>query len=203
LIDHDVLVLFMGSISEKRGRSEAILGELAELGLMLARELAAQARACEEPEQQVALVEAFHKTSRAVRLTLALDAKLDRNAARETREAETCVRQAAVKAEAAPEPPTPAETRKTRVRNLMRRLLWNESEGDEDEHDMLADDLDARLAEASLAPDFEILPVEVVARRIAADMGLSGKIELSLCEPPPRPPGAAGSSPSLATADTG
>jgi hypothetical protein len=182
----------MSSSTEKRGRSEAILGELAELGLMLARELAAQARTCEDPTQQVALVEAFHKTSRAVRLTLALDVKLDRDAACEARDAardaEAVARRVENAAKAAPEAPTPADRRKARIRNLMRRLLWNESEGDADEYDALMDDLDARLYEASLTPDFKTLPVETVARRIAADMGLSGEIVLSLCELPPPPP---------------
>jgi hypothetical protein len=195
----------MSTPAEKRGRSEAILGELAELGLMLARELATQARACEEPEQQVALVDAFHKTSRAVRLTLALDAKLDRDAAREARDAacdaETRARRAEGAVRAAPAEPTPRDARKARVRNLTRRLLWNESEGDVDEYDALMDDLDARLHEAALAADFEALPVETVARSIAADMGLSGEIVLSLREPP-SPPRLSPTS-SLATADTG
>ena len=195
----------MSTLAEKRGRSEAILGELAELGLMLARDLATQARACEEPGQQVGLVDAFHKTSRAVRLTLALDAKLDRDAAREARDAacdaETRARRADDAVRGAPAPATPADTRKGRVRNLMRRLVWNESEGDEDELDSLMDDLDARLHEAALAADFETLPVEAVARRIAADMGLSSEIVLSLCEAPP-PPRLSPTS-SLATADTG
>jgi hypothetical protein len=195
----------MSQSAEKRGRSEAILGELAELGLMLARELASQARACEDPAQQVALVDAFHKSSRAMRLTLALDAKLDRDAVREARDAEAYARQTRAGGAAAsvPAAPTPTETRKARVRNLMSRLLWNESEGDADEHDTLMDDLDARLDEASLAPNFEALPVETVARRIAADMGLSGEIVLSLCERPPPPTGATTPTPSLATADTG
>jgi hypothetical protein len=72
----------MGERAEKRARAEAILGELAELGLMLARELATQARATEDPAQQAVLATAFQKTSRTVRLTLALDAKLDRVAPR-------------------------------------------------------------------------------------------------------------------------
>ena len=65
------------SRSAKQERVEQILGELAELGLMLARDLATEARACEDPDAKVALVTAFQKTSRAVRLTLALEFKLD------------------------------------------------------------------------------------------------------------------------------
>lgn len=197
----------MSDLAEKRARSEAILGELAELGLMLAHELAAQARACEDTEQQAALVEAFHKTSRAVRLTLALDAKLDRDAAREARDAEAGARLAEVEriatAATAPAGPTPAEARKGRVRSLMSRLLWNEAEGDPDELDSLVDDLDARLDEAGLAANFETLPVETIVRRIAADMGLSGEIVLSLSEPPGPSPHAPATAPALATAGSG
>ena len=196
----------MARNAEKQARSEAILGELAELGLALARDLAAQARACEDPEQQAALVEAFHKTSRTVRLTLALDAKLDRDAAREARDAEAC----ASRTEAAPAmttpmthapwraEPTAAAARKGRVRSLMNRLLWDESEGDEAEHEVLSDDLEARLDEAARAPDFEAIPIEAVARRIAADMGLSSRLVLTLCEPSPPPASCEAPTPSPA-----
>ncbi|MBS0332271.1 MAG: hypothetical protein JSS35_05850, partial [Proteobacteria bacterium] len=64
----------------KRERAEQMLGELAELSLMLARDLAAEARAAEAPEERTALTEASEKMSRCVRLTLALDAKLERDA---------------------------------------------------------------------------------------------------------------------------
>jgi hypothetical protein len=178
--------------TEKQARAGAILGELAELGLMLARELAGQARACEDAEQQVALVDAFHKTSRAVRLTLALDARLDRDAARaardtarDMRDAEAEARRAPLQATYPPPPPTPVEARKTRVRNLANRLLWNESEGDEEAYEILVEEFDARLDEAARAPDFEVLPVEAIAQSIAADIGLRGDIVLTLCEPAP------------------
>ncbi|MGZ6016330.1 MAG: hypothetical protein ACXWKM_11355 [Phenylobacterium sp.] len=76
----------MANTAAKRERVEQILGEIAELSLMLARDLAADARAAEDPEQKVALVAAFQQTARTTRLTLALDAKLDRDAARDARE---------------------------------------------------------------------------------------------------------------------
>ncbi len=178
----------MARSAEKQARSEAILGELAELGLMLARDLATQARACEDPAQQAVLVDGFHKTSRAVRLTIALDAKLDRNAARDAAEESARAEAAAIEAAASEPffpPRGPAERRKDRVRGLMNRLIWNESEGDSDEYDVLYEDLSARLDEAALAPDFEDIPVETLARRIAADMGLPADFALSLCEPAP------------------
>src|SRR3569623_3083166 len=84
----------MSGAADKRARAEAMLGELAELGLMLARDLAVQARAAEDAQEKVALAAAFQKTSRAVRLTLALDFQLDRQAARADREAELPARAA-------------------------------------------------------------------------------------------------------------
>ena len=49
---------------------------------------------------------------------------------------------------------------------------------------MLSDDLTSRLDEAARSADFETLPVETIARRMIADMGLSGELTLSLCETP-------------------
>jgi hypothetical protein len=180
----------MSRRAEKQARSEAILGELAELGLLLARDLATQARACEDPEQQITLVEAFNKTSRAVRLTLALDAKLDRDAAREVREAEThAVRTTAATGDRVAAGPT--DPRKAKVRALLDPLLWNEVEGDEDGYDLYVCELDERLDEAARAPEFEDLPAETVARRIAVDMGLYSDVAASPPEPSPPAPIAA------------
>jgi hypothetical protein len=165
-----------------------MLGELAELGLMVARELAVRTRESEDVDQTVALAGAFQKVSRVVRLTLALDFKLERDAARDAREAES----AKAEAEAATDTPTdwaqrradPIRARKDRVGNLLNRLVWNECEGDSEEFEVLSDDLTSRLEEAALSEDFATLPVEVIARRVAADMGLSGELTLSLCETP-------------------
>ena len=189
------------SRQEKQARAEAMLGELAEHGLMVAKDLAVRLRECEDADQAVALANAFQKASRVVRLTLALDFKLDRDAAREAqaqaREAEkveaeaaqaekaqagTAAAEAARAASALARAPNPIERRKDRVRSLMNRLLWNEAEGDEEEFEILTDDLSARLEEAALSADFEALPIETLARRVVADMGLSGQLTLSVCE---------------------
>jgi len=189
----------MSSQAEKRARAEAMLGELAELSLMLARELAIQARAAEDPEQQVALVAAFQKTSRTLRLTLALDAKLDRDAARAAREAaEDAARRAQAEAQArivakGSAPASPIEARKTRARRLLNRLIWTESEGDCDDYEVLIEDLKARLDEAGEAEGFEDIPVEVLARRVAADMGLVGDLRFTATSP--GPPGQPSPSP--------
>jgi hypothetical protein len=183
--------------TDKQARVEAMLGELAELSLGVARELAVRLRESEDTDETVALAGAFQKMSRVVRLTLALDAKLERDAARDAAaearaaleaqaDAEHEAAEAAYAAEAA-EPADPVEARKARVRGLMNRLLWNESEGEEEDYEVLVEDLNARLDEAALSPDFEDLPIETVVRRVIADMGLSGRFALSLGEARPAP----------------
>jgi hypothetical protein len=173
----------------KQARAEAMLGELAEVSLMVAKELAARLRESEDVDETVALANAFQKVSRVVRLTLALDFKLDRDATRDARAEAHEAQKAAAEAEAAaPEHPAPPphQIRKDRVRNLLNRLLWNEAEGDTEEYDILLDDLSARLDEAALSADFEVIPIEVLARRVIADMGLSGELTLSVSEAPAR-----------------
>ena len=172
------------SRSAKQERAEQILGELAELGLMLARDVAADARAAEDPDQKVALTDAFQKLSRTVRLTLALDAKLDRDAARDAREAARTdaeaedarlrERRGLETAEAAR--PSREETQKRRVTAVLNRLIWDESEGDQEAYDVLLEDLDARLYEAEDAPGFADLPIEVLAHKLKTDMRLSGEL---------------------------
>jgi hypothetical protein len=183
--------------ADKQARAEAMLGELAELGLMVARELAVRLRETEDAEEAVALAGAFQNASRAVRLTLALDAKLERDAAAEARETDKRRAEAEAqaahdahwrqvkeeRAAAAAQPADPIEARKDRVRGLVNRLLWNESEGDEEDYEVLTEDLNARLDEAALSPDFEDLPIETLTRRLIADMDLPGRFELTLGGP--------------------
>jgi hypothetical protein len=195
----------MTSHPEKQARAEAMLGELAELGLMVARELAVRVRGCEDVEETVALAGAFDKTTRVVRLTLALDAKLVRDAARdaaaEAEDAAEAARAAEPRAAVAPRRTNPIEARKRRVGNLLNRLLWRECEGDSEEYEVLFDDLNARLDEAALCPDFETLPIETLVRRVIADMGLTSPFALSLGEA--HPPSAAAPAREPQPADTG
>jgi hypothetical protein len=195
--------------ADKRARAEAMLGELAEHALVVAKDLAVRMRECEDTDQAVALADAFHKVSRVVRLTLALDFKLDRDAVRDDREtakiesdkAQVQAAKTEVAELLAPRAPSPIQARKERVGNLLYRLLWNESEGDTEEFEILQEDLRVRLDEAARHPDFADLPIEVLARRIVADMGLSGDFTLSLSEPPPEATPTDGPAP--AAADTG
>jgi hypothetical protein len=184
------------SRSAKQQRAEQILGELAELAHMLAKDLAADVRASEDREEKALLMQAFDRTCRTVRLTLALNFKLDRDAAREAREAEreaaalaadAAAREAQIaKATAAanlgPARVTPEENQKRRVRGVLNRLLWTEAEGDSEDYDVLLEDLDARLYEAEDAPGFADIPIEVLAETLARDMRLSGELIVTTAE---------------------
>src|SRR5512140_2079321 len=112
-----------------------MLGVLADLSLMVARELAVRVRESEDAGETVALAGAYQKMSRVVRLTLALDAKLERDAAREAAEQAQASAKAQARAETeagfaarAAERAHPVEAKKARVRGLLNRLLWTESE---------------------------------------------------------------------------
>jgi len=186
----------MSETAAKRERAEQILGELAELSLVLARDLAVQARAAEETEEKVALTAAFQKMARTARLTLALDAKVDRDAARDAaaaaREAaaaaadaelrESRIMQAARAAHVALTDPSPEENQKRRVRGVLNRLLWTEADGDEHDYEVLVDDLDARLYEAEDAPGFADMPIEVLAQKLKADMRLCGELVVTTAD---------------------
>ncbi|MBS0332510.1 MAG: hypothetical protein JSS35_07070 [Proteobacteria bacterium] len=180
----------------KRERVEQILGELTELGLMLARDAAMQAHAAEDAGERAVLTEAFQQMTRTVRLNLALDAKLERDAERDARDAarearaladeaarrESRILAASKAANVSPVPPTPVETQRRRVRNLLNRLIWNESEGDHEDYDVLVDDLDTRLDEIQHAPGFAEMPIEVLVKTLATDMKLSGELVITTAE---------------------
>jgi hypothetical protein len=67
-------------------RHKAVLMELAELGLSSARDLHQRQLAAETPEQAVRAAAALHRIGRGLRQTVALEAKLDRDARRGERE---------------------------------------------------------------------------------------------------------------------
>jgi hypothetical protein len=143
-------------------REKRILGELAELGLSLARAVHERALAAETSAEMTELALAFHRTSRSVRQTLALESKLQRDGARRDREALV---------EAARAHETGVTRRKHQVRMAVERSIWTEAEGIEAER--LVDELDDLLEEDSLADDFTAEPLEAHIARIRGDLGLS------------------------------
>jgi len=178
----------------RRERQDAVLAELSELGLSLARELHARAMAAQTPAEAEKLALAFQRVSRGVRQTFALELKIERARREAEREAH-----AADPAGPAPEPapPSPADQahrrgaeRKARVRGALYRLMWDEAERDEEEFDILDHDLEMRLGEAARREDFLDLPIETLIRQIKSDMGLCGELIITTCDAPSPAPGA-------------
>jgi hypothetical protein len=153
--------MFMSLAVEPTERRDRILTELSELGLDIARDLHARALAAETPEAAGELALAFQRVSRSVRQTLALEAKLERDRARQDRED---------RADAAREHTTRIHRRRTQVRLAVERAIWTEAEGDEAER--LVDDLDDLLDERVLDDDFDATPLDAQIDRIRADLGL-------------------------------
>ena len=159
-------------------RHATILAELSELGLVLARDL--QARALAAKDQAVAdLGLAFHRVSRSVRQSLALEARLARERAAGEREAGE---------RAAREGVRRLMQRRAQVRAAVARAVWDEAEG-EDEAEVLLSELDERLAEEALADDFTAEALDAHVARIRADLGLAAR-RADLPFPSPSDPGA-------------
>ena len=139
------------------------LAELTELGLSLARDLHACALAEPDPKAKAETALAFHRVSRSVRQSMALEARLKRDLMRQDQEA---------RAEAVQAAETRVRTRKAQVRAAVERLIWTEAESDEDA-ERLIDDLSERLDEAALHQGFADDPVEMHIARLRAELGLS------------------------------
>jgi N-carbamoyl-L-amino-acid hydrolase len=119
----DVLVLFMSNERmEMQARHGEILTEVADMSLQLARRLHERAMAAETEEEVQAAASAFHRISRSLRQTLALEARLERDSRRDAVEARRLAeedRREQVKA------------RKAHVGNVGSRLIWTEAERDD------------------------------------------------------------------------
>jgi hypothetical protein len=151
----------MSDATAKTERQDRILAELSELGLTLARGLHGRALAAETAEEAQALSLAFHRISRSVRQTIALETKLDRERSRQDSDDR---REAARRNEAS------ATRRKAQVRLAVERAIWTEAEGLEAER--LLDELDDVLEEGALSDGFLDDPVALIAR-IQDDLGLA------------------------------
>ena len=130
------------------------LAELTALGMALARDLQAAALAAEEAEEKAGLAAAFHRVARTVRQSMALQARLAREARREVIEIE---REAAA-------------VRKAQVRARVRNMVWNEAEPCD--CPALLDDLDDRLSDAEHRPGFAGEALDAAVARLRGELGL-------------------------------
>lgn len=156
-----VLVLFMSNITDMTERHRHALTELAELGMSLARKIHAQAETVEDVERAAELSLAFHRVSRSIRQTVALEAKLERDALHAPANDH--------QAPAAPGPPLSPIQAAARMRNHTRKLreavekLIYETLEREDA-DFIMEDVDFQLA--SRDPAIMSVPVEAYIARL-------------------------------------
>ena len=168
--------MFMSDAAEMAERHGRILARLTELGLSLAEKLHARAMAAEEPKEAADLGLAFHRISRSLRQTLALEAKLVRDA--QAAERETLRDEAARREllrEIAPRDPRRIARRKDEVRDAVHRVIWDEVEDDDERH-YLSDLLEQRLEIGARDNDFGLDDLKAHIDRLLADFDLAGHI---------------------------
>jgi hypothetical protein len=137
-------------------RHRQLLGELADMSMALARRF--HDAALEAPvEEAQGLILGFQRASRNLRQTLALEARLEREA-----------RRAVV--EIAAERQARRETRRLQVKSTLSNLIWTERESLDLGRLLL--ELDGRIDMASLGEAFLDDPVETVIARLRHDLGL-------------------------------
>jgi hypothetical protein len=182
-----VLMSDLTSMAERHTRA---LTELMELGLALARKHQDRAMAAETQEEERAASLAFHRISRSVRQTLALEAQLERMRRRmlaeEIEGAELRTQQAVAR-------------RQAQVKSIVSRLVWAERDGETAE--ALIEHLDDLLGEDAAGDDFLSQPVADYIDSLCGDLGLKTEAE---AEPDSQPdPEAADAAPATAEVAAG
>lgn len=153
----------MSSGNDMAERHAQRLAELAELGMALARDLQARALAASDDETAQALGRAFHTVARTVRQTMALEAKLAREAQRRAGEA-------AEAAEVARrDVPARSEKRRAEIREALVRHIWTEAEN-EDIGLELTWAMDGMLDDLMVTSTFLDRPVEVWIEKIRGEI---------------------------------
>lgn len=148
-------------MAERHGR---MLARFAELSLSLAEDVHAAAVAAEDPEQKARLANGFHKLGRAMRQSIALEARFVRDRARDQRAAQT---------DAVEDARAAVRRRQDQVRAIVERRIYCEVEPCE--APVWLADLNERLEEEALYDGFDDETVEAHVARLAADLGLTGE----------------------------
>jgi hypothetical protein len=143
-------------------RHARLLTELAELGMVLARKLQARAMAAETTAEERAAANTFHRISRSLRQTLALEAQLERLRRRMLAED---IEAAAERTEAA------VTRRKAQAGAVIERLIWREHD-DEDQANHLVEHMQHLIDEDALDEDFLCGPIKAYLDRLRDDLRL-------------------------------
>lgn len=175
----------MSTPPDMADRHARVLARLAEMGLALAEQEFADAQAAETPAERIEAVKAFHVVSRSVRQCVALEARLARQQAQDTREVQ--------RAQAAGPPKKPSGVQVTRrireVREAVRRVIWHETE-DEIYAAWLEQQLGLELAGAIQHDSFCAEPLDDHIVRVCLEMDLSEDAALNWRDlPDPDDPG--------------
>ena len=142
-------------------RQVALLGELAEIGLDVAREIGRQAKAQPDPAALQHIAMAYSRVSRAVRLTLMLQTRL-------ANDLETAAQAQAEDAELF----EPAYRHKFRVERIVERQIKAEHDNEAD-IDRLAIEAGERLDDEDLYGDVLDKPIGELVALICKDLGLN------------------------------
>jgi len=179
-----VLLLFMITRDAMAERHQGLLQRVQQLSLKLAEDLAETALKCEDEDRKARLSGAFHKITRGLRQSVALEAKLVLDEERAQREVEAAARQT-LKDEVA--------ARKTQLKVRAERVVWDEyDQGYEDELTEgveLMCRIEDWIEAAAEAEDFLAEPAPVQLARLIAHFRLVG---VRPSEPPPPAPQASG-----------
>lgn len=138
-------------------RHARMLARYAELSLELAEDVHASALAAEDPDKKARLVIGFQKLGRAMRQSIALEARFVREQA----------------AEAAQQAKAAVQRRQDKVRAVVERRIFTELDP-EDAPAFLAD-LNERLDEEALYDGFDDEDLDDQIERLSADLGLTGE----------------------------
>ena len=155
--------MFISDATPDPAHAEA-LRALTALGVELASSIQAAALAAKRAEEKQGLAMAFARVARSVRQSIALDAKLARDAQRTAREVTDETRRTAE---------AKIARRRKLVKLALERQIWNEADGSEAE--VLLDELDDALEGDELAEEFADEPVTARIHRIRADLGLTAQ----------------------------
>jgi len=161
---------------DRAARRLRVLQELAEIGMDLARALRQRAAEQAAPEAGGDVALAFSRIARAVRQTVALEARLDedRQARDERIAAEHAARQAELDRRDA-DGRLRGLIRKEEVREIVERTIDCEARerGDGCDAESLLADLDERLEDDDDYEDFARLPIGELVTRICRDLGVT------------------------------
>lgn len=175
-----VHVLFMHVVVMAEAQEQA-LGIFADAVLKLALHIQQEAMAAEDLDQKVRAAGAVHRLGRGLRQTLALQAKLARDArsdAAATSEAQASIPESA-------EPPAPPDPKTVAVRRRgdwltrgVERCVWNEYDREEEAGeftgDSLLEDLHERLADLQADPEaFRRLDPDDLLVELCKDLGVT------------------------------